>query len=528
MSGLHQFFSSTPPQSAFEGDLSLDEFLHTQCGTVLVVSDRGTSGLGGPTRADVQTGKESNFVDFVRNIGRDAAKAIGGGTYGFGKGILWSSSTCRTVLVYSRAQGEQGLESRLIGVTLSGSYTQGGKRYTGRHWWGVADPATGAEPFVESEADEWAERVGFLPFEAGETGTSLMVLGPVQDEDASSLADIVESIRDAILWWCWPHAVDGTIRVVVTHEGKSVAVPDPRHHPIVGVYCEAYERATGDEPVGWPWYRTAIAGRRGLGSLGTLAWRAKRRVGSSGGWVPEGGAECHVALMRRPRFIVKYRAVEPLPDGSGNLGVFVADDERDADFAAAEPVAHDDWSPAVMGVAKGEQNAVRVAFRRMTEEIADAVRAAAPPSREAEHSSVVNQLAGALGSHIGLGVDASSQPLTSGSARSATGGPRSPRQLSVDPAGSLKLIDGVMAAEFTLIVRSASEGDAVVVTPRFVLDGGGVDKQVTPSLVGVVLNGSRVESGQWSRLEVPEGDSVVTVEVGTMPLRGVTIEAGWC
>lgn len=70
---------------------------------VLAVSDRGTRGLGGPTRAD-SFEAERDFVSFVRNIGEPRDNVLGGGTYGFGKGIFYLLSNAGTILVHSRCR----------------------------------------------------------------------------------------------------------------------------------------------------------------------------------------------------------------------------------------------------------------------------------------------------------------------------------------------------------------------------------------------------------------------------------------
>lgn len=119
----------------------LRETLKRRPARVLAVSDRGTRGLGGPTRADDAVGPERDFVSFIRNIGEPRDTALGGGTYGFGKGIFYLLSGSGTVLVHSRCRMPRGgYETRLIGCTLWKSYVaQEGdaeRRYTGRHWWG--------------------------------------------------------------------------------------------------------------------------------------------------------------------------------------------------------------------------------------------------------------------------------------------------------------------------------------------------------------------------------------------------------
>jgi hypothetical protein len=55
---------------------------HSTMIRTLTVSDRGTKGLGGPTRADVARGDEPrDWVSFVLNVGDPPDTKRGGGTY---------------------------------------------------------------------------------------------------------------------------------------------------------------------------------------------------------------------------------------------------------------------------------------------------------------------------------------------------------------------------------------------------------------------------------------------------------------
>src|SRR5690606_26852557 len=67
---------------------------------VMTVSDRGTTGLGGPTRADSAVTRNHDFVSFVRNVGEPRDNELGGGTYGFGKGVFYLVSQAGTILVH--------------------------------------------------------------------------------------------------------------------------------------------------------------------------------------------------------------------------------------------------------------------------------------------------------------------------------------------------------------------------------------------------------------------------------------------
>ena len=107
--------------------------------SILFVSDRGTVGLGGPTRADaVREGERHNYVSFVLNVGEPRDVEFGGGTYGFGKAVFFLASTASTVLVYTHCRnGEDHVESRLVGCALGPSFESDGHAHTGRHWFGV-------------------------------------------------------------------------------------------------------------------------------------------------------------------------------------------------------------------------------------------------------------------------------------------------------------------------------------------------------------------------------------------------------
>src|SRR5699024_7625365 len=87
---------------------------------VLTVSDRGTSGLGGPIRADERSrpGEVADFVQFIRNVGEPRDKSMGGGTYGFGKGIFYRISRAGVIIVDTLNDEEDERSRRLMGAAL--------------------------------------------------------------------------------------------------------------------------------------------------------------------------------------------------------------------------------------------------------------------------------------------------------------------------------------------------------------------------------------------------------------------------
>jgi hypothetical protein len=481
-----------------EGGSELPEWLQNDI-SLLVVTDTGCRGLGGPTRADITLEGSSDFVDFVRNVGRDAGKALGGGTYGFGKGVLYEASASHTILVYTRTTSRSGLESRFIAINLGNTYDIEGKRYTGRHWWGVGDPITGAEPARGLAADRIAQALGMSRLLPDETGTAIAVVHPVVDEGQASLTDIVQATADAAGLWAWPHmaAADNEpgIDFAFTAEDEPVVGQDPVSHPLLRYYVEAYTRAssalrTGTYSKGWPWTVKEVRSERPDRRLGVLAYR--RIQTESNNSPPTSGArvDSHVALMRRPRLVVKYQEVQRDAHGHATAGVFVADDALDRDFALSEPVAHDDWVPSNLQLRKYERNPVKQALERLKKEFRAESRRQLEPETDTSFIGVA-RLATAMGDllqgHL-TGTDArihalegfankaasKTRPSHTGSGKHRQ--ERTPRtgpgvRLIGEPRLSLK--DGDPVATFGISVSiHGTDSLRVTAVPRVVLDGG--------------------------------------------------------
>ncbi|MFE7773118.1 hypothetical protein ACFU5O_04305 [Streptomyces sp. NPDC057445] len=337
---------------------------------VLAVSDRSTRGLGGPTRADDAVGPDRDFVSFIRNIGEPRDTALGGGTYGFGKGIFYLLSKPGTVLVHSRCRTAQGgHETRLIGCTLWKSYVAtevgGDRRYTGRHWWGDTSGDV-VEPLVGTEAEVTAQRLGLRPFGPQETGTTVVVIDPNLDELESQAA--ANYLADTIAWHLWPKMIStglkpAAMRFNVTCDGIEHSVPDPRETRPLNMFVAAYETMTG--PGGSD--LGCRKPRRHLGRLGLVKkimpplepTRASRMLDIE-------DLVHHVCLMRPAELVVTYRpGPKPPSANQGYAGVFRADEAMDEVYARAEPPTHDAWNP--QSLERPESTYVQTTFRRISE-----------------------------------------------------------------------------------------------------------------------------------------------------------------
>lgn len=349
----------------------LRESLRRSSIRVMAVSDRGTRGLGGPTRADAFA-IERDFVSFIRNIGEPRDNALGGGTYGFGKGIFYVLSNTGTILVHSRCRTVQGgYETRLIGCALWKSYgveeTSGHRRYTGRHWWGDISGGV-VEPLTGHDADRAVRNLGLSPFGAEETGTTVVVVDP--SLDGLTPKEAGGYLADTIAWHLWPKMIStperpAPMRFSVTCDGADLPVPDPRETRPLNMFVTAYEKMTaadGDR-------LHCKSPRRYLGRLGLEKRimpplepsRASRMVGIE-------DIVHHVCLMRPAELVVTYRpGPKPPSVNLGYAGVFRGDESMDEIYAKAEPPTHDAWNP--QSLERPESTFVHTTFRRIGESL---------------------------------------------------------------------------------------------------------------------------------------------------------------
>jgi hypothetical protein len=459
------------------------EMLETSTPQIIVVSDTNTRGLGGVTRADLapEEGEPRDYVDFVRNIGRASEKALGGGTYGFGKSVLYDASNVGTIIAYSQIRRGAGIENRLIGLTVAEQYVKNGARFTGRHWLGSGTEADFVDPLTGSEARALAESLGIAAMGPDSTGTSIAILDPAIGEEHSP-DEIARKLAAAASRWAWPHMVDlgsgPSIEFHFDFNGVNVPVVDPSTDPVLQHFARAYEQATEALAAGtvsdqWPWTNKQIVMMRPKRrALGVLSYRRYTPAQSTA----DTQLRSHVALMRGPRFVVKYLAVQEDPSGQATAGVFVATTGANDDFAKSEPVAHDDWIASTVEGAGG--SAVRVALRNVKEEFRQAtlgVASAISEQSTAGVAAVSRVLGSVLSGASGAGVEVQNSRI---SVKKAGPPPRN-ASVTLESRPSLEMCDGEVVAEFAFRFNAESGVDAVEyeleAAAKVVLDGGAVE-----------------------------------------------------
>lgn len=508
----------------------LEEFLSRDEQVVLEICDFGTTGLGGPTRADrIPVGAESaDFINFLRNIGAPRDTEHGGGTYGFGKASLYAVSQCRTILVDTLVRGDGEEERRLIGCHIGSRHevVEDGfrKQFTGRHWWGVADAADGiADPALGDEARELAASLGLPEREGLQSGTSIIILD--FDPEGEDLLTVGNRIVEGLLYSFWPRMMRDvpdekrfTCRIEV--DGEALEIPAPEEFPPLHLYCRAMRQARqkngGDAE--------RIFSQRPARDLGWLAiekgLRSERtRVVAEDSLFQK--TSRHIALMRPVQLVVKYLEGTALPDERLEwAGVFLASDENDVEraFARSEPPAHDDWIAG--NLERGDAKTfVNVALRKLD---GRANEMGMPASSGAAQEGEVPPLAkasGMLGAALeGMTGEGAGRPRRK---KRGASPPRPPRARASRPVFlRLEQRAGTTVAVFSTDVQQDSDGggQALQVSASVAIDGSAtrqLDESInSPEIIEIrSTDGERQQTGARLQLNGTSGKFEIAVSV---------------
>jgi hypothetical protein len=453
------------PEPIGDGSLGLAACLADESSVMLTVSDRNTTGLGGPLRAD-EVGEDPDFVNLVRNIGEPRDKEFGGGTYGFGKGILFTTSSVGVVVVRSHCLWRGRVQSRLIGAALGHSFQADGVPFTGRHWWGTVGIDGVLDPLLDDDADRTAYDLGLPPYDGPEAlGTDVVILGAhlghshheSDDEAPRDVETAADYIASSMLWNLWPllSAVGGrpamTCRVVTAT--RTLEVPDPVSVPRLWPFVMALRAIeAGDAKSIMRRQPTPLT----TGSFHAVTSVSPNRRDWRDAAAPFTGPARHCALMRQAGLVVTYLEGPALPGDDEQYGaVFRSSRTADEAFAAAEPPTHDAW--VTHGLPEIDRRTVEAALRGVRTRLAE-IAAAAPagPSTVATQPPL-GHLAQRLGDLVAPA--AISQPGEGKPAANASGGRGASRgsrpAVAVTQPPTLAIVDGE-----PLIVTTVEVGDS--------------------------------------------------------------------
>jgi hypothetical protein len=470
LAGWKDFLLPEPPGSA----LGIADAME-RSPLLMTLSDRGTTGLGGPLRADEspQDGERPDFVNFIRNVGERKAVDLGGGSYGFGKGILYNVSRCHLIVADSICVFRGRRQRRLIGAALGDGFTHGGRRWTGRHWLGIPEEGH-TRPLIDDEAEAMATRLGLPRFDDSATGTTVAIvdvdLGRRQGQDGDAVRDPEEAadyIVSTMLWNLWPRMIRGREnRLVcsVRRDGFFNEVPDPEQLIELAPFVKAYRALSEDGRHQIP-PRKAEPKEIGRFALakGMAPVRPSPLVAAA---APFEGRAHHCARMRHADLVVDYLSGEAAADELVQYGaVFRSSPEADPYFAEAEPPTHDDWVlNGLRGTARGVVQLANGFIReRLREQSASG--SASTPSGEAPLASLAGRLSGLMTAEGDLAEGSVRRPASAGGRRSS-GGPR----FAVAP--HLVEEDGAPVILGVVQLPSWASTRVVVAEPMIVLDNG--------------------------------------------------------
>lgn len=464
---------------------------------VLVVSDRGTKGLGGPTRADEYAPETSqDWANFVLNAGKSKTGGNTGGTYGFGKTIAFVVSQANSMVVHTRTRHEGKIVTRLIACAIGDRFVLDGKNYTGRHWWGIKDDGA-PTPIENEEADALAAELGMPSFGPSELGTNLMIISP--DLGGRSSSQAMSFIAESILWHLWPklvpgHAGQSAIQCSLSLDGDRFALPSFTSRPPLSKFVEAYKSLCHGDEHSLTFQKNVIQRvtpkKMVLGSLGTVPFAREQRAHVDDGYDPDDddsprpacpfpSAAHHIALLRSPELVIDYLEGPPAPDPSVEwVGVFRAADEYDSIFAAAEPPTHDAWNPDTVDD-RQTKNILRRVLRDIQKVVSQRWGTIAEPAPKAVMSTA--SLADALGHLVlgkpGAGRGRPTRPPGVQSAQTA--------RPSVSFVGSeVEILDGVHVSRAVFDITPAKGTNVTVldVAIGVALDGQSSDPELDPLL----------------------------------------------
>lgn len=359
-------------------NLPLTDYRNYEKLYVLGIFDRGTTGLGGPTRADAPFRKEEHrdFVDFVRNVGQPPDKVLSGGTFGYGKAAFFRSSNVKTICVHSRTRYEGKFESRFIACGLGDPYHTDKSNFTGRHWWGEIKNGF-IEPVLDSKADEFASYLGMPKFTEAETGTDILVISPF-DELELSPWHAMNHLAESLLWNFWPKMISinkqKPMKFYVIFDGKRIKIPNPEEYPPLKGFTLSYKnlKETSEVKSKFKSIVENVEVKRPKVYLGKVSLHqyifSETSVFDLGELHSEYSEMTHhVALMRQPELIVKYYPGDAFPNlNVAYGGVFIADKKVDPVFAKSEPPTHDDWVAETYSSGKNK-SIIRGVYRRLSE-----------------------------------------------------------------------------------------------------------------------------------------------------------------
>lgn len=348
--------------------------------SLLYVEDYNAIGLSGDPHD-----KSSNFYRLLLSLGDRSksrtAQGNTGGSYGFGKSVYSSSSAIQTIFAYTRFASENGEEqTRIFGCGYFVSHDFDESPYSGRAWLGMPEKKDDkgrvvVDPIEGSEADSFAEKLGFKLRRSGELGTSILIVDAAVD---------IRAIERGVEDWWWPRLIENKLDVVIQDSDGVDHYPKPKKNPSIKPFIEAYDVAVGRAAPRLGVQKLATFNKEGGLEMGRCGF-VVAPVDQSGNHIVQPERTNSVALIRGPLMVVSYHSVSQA--NPAIVGAYVAPDEDEVEkiLRKSEPPAHDRWDPdstnlrdekhQARTIVQSILNRIRTQLRRFQSEAAPATPA---------------------------------------------------------------------------------------------------------------------------------------------------------
>ena len=525
--------------------LNFTELKTSKSFEAMVVADIGTVGLAGPLDASIDE-SPSNFAGFFFNVGRQNSDSKSGGSFGLGRTVLTNASEFSTILVYSQFLVKGKIGKRFMGMSIDGAFSHGGRRYTGRHWFGQ-EPKKDmglVSPFEDKIAEEYARVFGMKDYLGEETGFVAMVIGNtlISDPESPTLSkaqreEMVKIIQKAACVYGWPHMLGSKkTRSVDFHfrlDGKNIPDKDPTKMPGISEFVKCYQSLNSqtDGVETTEVYFSAVGTKKV--PTGNLAWlniptsQADKELAQEGS-IPISA----IALMRQANFVVKYLDVTQKADQISTRGVFKTNNEFDSVFRKSEPVAHDDWIPSKLQLKPNSRNPIK----QTLENIKENFKGLAGIRRDLEDgtgSVVLGNLVGRLFDGLNLtGPPKPARPGPGGSGGGAGGG----RNIQVIPVGTPRIVasdayEYQAVFKFQILVpKEETESRKIEFKTYAILENGNAEKEPPlgveiPKIVSISMESKKID--RTKPIEVDLSMNMKYLEVTVSGPQGVGTTCLW-
>ena len=221
---------------------------------------------------------ESRMMFALVRVGYTLKKVGAGGSFGYGKAGLISSSRVRVVCAYScfeSAAGDEGVTRRLMGATYWGHHKVNAKNFTGWARFGSKE-GDSAKPYENDTADLIAQKIGIPtrdPKKLDDMGSTFLIVDPTID---------AHELKAAIERNWWPAMMDDTngLRIQITDFDGTILTPSvPNNDPHLRPFVRAYELAsqqsnaqsTSERAISLGTYKPQGALTYTLGTVGLVA-----------------------------------------------------------------------------------------------------------------------------------------------------------------------------------------------------------------------------------------------------------------